>query len=222
MDRGRRRIAPVLGWLCGLALALVAGGCGKGSYEVGPIAAGIVRLDASLADGAGTPTGTRRITTADGVGVWLLTGGVAVDSTVTIMGAYAFSLRDGVPYRTMLRLTPAVTDTSLVFDSSVPKHLVPDTLLLARQGDVVSNPNPFSSQVQLRFTLADPVVVGLRVFTLGGTPVRVMAPQSLPAGTHSVTWDGTSNLGATVPNGSYWIILTTPSETRADLVLKEP
>ena len=59
-------------WLLAPLLALV--GCDHNPYGIGPILAGVVRLDASLADGAGVPTGTRTVTTATNVRVWLTDG----------------------------------------------------------------------------------------------------------------------------------------------------
>jgi hypothetical protein len=223
MVSGRRfPVVHALGWSCGFALAVLAGGCADGTTESGPIAAGIVRLDASLADGTGNPTGVLRITKADGVRVWLLAGAVPVDSTVTSVGAYAFALHNGPQYRTLLRLTPAVTDTSLVFEAFGGHVVTPDTLLLARQGDLTSHPNPFSSQVKIQFSLASQVNVSMKVLKLDGTSVRVLAAQDYPAGANSVTWDGKNDAAATVPDGAYWIVLTTPDETRADLVIKAP
>jgi hypothetical protein len=101
-------------WIWALALLPALGGCGSdhNPYDIPPILAGVVRLDASLADAAGTPTGTRTTTRADGVRVWLIESAQAADSTLTARGAYAFVVGRGHTYRTQCGVRPAFVDNS--------------------------------------------------------------------------------------------------------------
>jgi hypothetical protein len=64
-------------------------------------------------------------------------------------------------------------------------------------------PNPFRSGTALRIELATPGVVELGVFDLAGRPVRRLVSSWLPAGSHSIAWDGTDASGRQVAPGVY-------------------
>jgi len=208
--------------VAGLTLTPLLGGCGGDPYKIPPIVAGVVRLDAALADAAGNPTGTRRTTIANGIRVWLIENGSEIDSTVTLDGAYAFRLKKGHTYRTRVRLTPAFADSLPLFTPDANRGFEVDTLLLEHRGDLSSRPNPFTGQVALQFQIAAPGHVDLRVFDLAAVPIRTLVSLDLPAGLHQVTWDGLDDAGHAVRNGLFWVLFETAGETRADCVIKEP
>ncbi|MEO5618801.1 MAG: FlgD immunoglobulin-like domain containing protein [Candidatus Eisenbacteria bacterium] len=218
MISGRNR------WIWTLSLLLALPGCEKSSnpYNIPPIVAGVVRLDASLSDASGNSIGTQVHTTTDGVGVWLMEGGRQVDSTSTLSGAYAFTMVRNHSYRTVFGVPPTFLDSSEVITPTRDVVFYADTLRLGRLGDFAGRPNPFSDAVSVRFSLAAVTHVDLDVYDLAARRVRVLGSITLPAGTHAVLWDGKNDSAIEVPDGMYWLLLQTPDETRAELVVKQP
>lgn len=70
-------------------------------------------------------------------------------------------------------------------------------------------PNPFSEETTLRFTLERSRMVRVEVYDITGHRVRTLLSSSLFQGPHVVSWDGRSDDGRTLPNGTYFIRLTT-------------
>ncbi|MBD3336092.1 MAG: T9SS type A sorting domain-containing protein, partial [Candidatus Eisenbacteria bacterium] len=64
-------------------------------------------------------------------------------------------------------------------------------------------PNPFVSDTALRFELEAAGPVRVAVFDAQGRRVRVLAADRLPAGLHSVAWDGCDAEGRRLPSGLY-------------------
>ena len=209
-------------WALALLAALV--GCGDNSnpFHIPPIVAGVVRLDASLSDSSGSPTGTRTSTTANGVCVWLMEDGRFVDSDTTFDGAYAFPLVREHSYRTVFGVPPSFLDSSGVITPTRDVAIYTDTLRLGRAGDFAGSPNPFATAVNLRFQLATDTHVDIEVYDLAAKRVRVIGSLMLPAGTHAALWDGTDDSAHEVADGMYWVLLRSPNETRAELVVKQP
>ncbi len=182
-----------------------------------------MRLDATLADPAGTPTGTLRNTDWNGIRVWLLEGSSRVDSDVTIVGAYGFSMKRGHTYRILAGVPPAVADTSLFFTPARDAAFDLDTLRLGRRGDLTSRPNPFAFNVELTFALAAPTHVDLEILDMGTHRVRTLLSQDRVAGYHQVTWDGRDDHGDVVHDGFFWAVLGAPGgDARAELLVKQP
>jgi hypothetical protein len=74
-------------------------------------------------------------------------------------------------------------------------------------------PNPFNPQVTLRFDLPRSTdLVVLEVFDEAGRRVRTLLTTSLPAGSHSLTWNGTDDAGRKVASGTYLARLRAGSE----------
>ncbi|HEX7070910.1 MAG TPA: FlgD immunoglobulin-like domain containing protein [Rhodothermales bacterium] len=71
-------------------------------------------------------------------------------------------------------------------------------------------PNPFNPSTQIAFTLESSQEITLSVFDALGREIRTLASGTYPAGTHSITWDGTTADGAEAPSGSYLYRLETP------------
>ncbi len=65
--------------------------------------------------------------------------------------------------------------------------------------------NPTIGQaMSLAFTLKQPASVTVRVIDRDGVPVRTLTRQkALPAGSHSLPWNGRNDLGAVVPNEAW-------------------
>src|SRR5262249_14255099 len=80
-------------------------------------------------------------------------------------------------------------------------------------------PNPASGPVVLALALpaaADPV---LRVHDLAGRFVRSVPAGPLPAGIHSLRWDGRTAAGGPAPNGIYFLDVETAQGRRSTRVV---
>jgi aminopeptidase N len=73
-----------------------------------------------------------------------------------------------------------------------------------------NTPNPFAASTAIRFELARPQRIALRVFDIEGRMVRTLKMGRLPAGEHRVVWDGTDDLGTSVAPGVYFYRLVSP------------
>jgi len=65
-------------------------------------------------------------------------------------------------------------------------------------------PNPFNPTTEIHFTLPAAGRARVRIFDLRGRLVRVLLDESMPAGDHSVQWNGRTDDGATVASGTYF------------------
>ncbi|MFH1942013.1 MAG: T9SS type A sorting domain-containing protein [bacterium] len=70
-------------------------------------------------------------------------------------------------------------------------------------------PNPFNSQVQITFDLPESGKVDAVVYDILGRPVKTLFSSTKPAGTHTLTWNGSNDSGAEVVSGVYLLILQT-------------
>jgi hypothetical protein len=71
------------------------------------------------------------------------------------------------------------------------------------QRDVIVSPNPFSENVSIRFSLAQPSDVSLEIFDLSGELVLLLPEDFLNAGTYSFGWNGKNKSGDPVKSGIY-------------------
>jgi hypothetical protein len=67
-----------------------------------------------------------------------------------------------------------------------------------------NTPNPFNPSTTIAFSLAEGGDTELRVFDVRGRNLRVLAAGDLPAGEHSVSWDGHDEEGRPMPSGIYF------------------
>ncbi|MEM8486583.1 MAG: S8 family serine peptidase [Bacteroidota bacterium] len=87
-------------------------------------------------------------------------------------------------------------------------------------------PNPARGEATIDFELPAVSEVQLSVYDLLGREVKTLAQSTMPAGKHSITWDGRDNAGLKLASGVYMINLTTPtadgpkSATRKVVLLK--
>ncbi len=83
-------------------------------------------------------------------------------------------------------------------------------------------PNPFNPQTAIAFSLPKSSEVKLEVFDLLGRLVVTLTEGQLPAGTHTLVWDGRDRSGRTVSSGVYLYRLQAGSfvETKKMLFLK--
>jgi hypothetical protein len=71
-----------------------------------------------------------------------------------------------------------------------------------------NEPNPFHAVTTIAFALPTKDRVRLEVIDVGGRIVRTLVADDVPAGTHSVVWDGRDDIGATVGPGIYFVHLS--------------
>jgi len=75
-------------------------------------------------------------------------------------------------------------------------------------------PNPLRSQTWMRFRLAEPEHVTMRIVDVAGRRVRqLMDEPSLAAGDHEIAWDGRDEAGSRVPGGVYLLVLRAGAES---------
>ena len=83
-------------------------------------------------------------------------------------------------------------------------------------------PNPFSPStdrlVRLRYDLAEPQTVTIRIFDFGMNPVRELSSKG-SAGANEVVWDGTDRKGARLANGPYFYIIAAQEGTYRGKIL---
>lgn len=70
-------------------------------------------------------------------------------------------------------------------------------------------PNPFNPATVISYSLSRQTDVTIRVVDLLGREIRALVDETLPAGTHSVTWDGRDAQGRPVSSGVYLYQLRT-------------
>lgn len=83
--------------------------------------------------------------------------------------------------------------------ASVEDQNAPTAFLLLQ-----NRPNPFSGETAIRFSLQEAMSARLAVFDVQGRKVRTLVDGSLPAGLHTVVWNGRNERGAEVPSGVYF------------------
>lgn len=83
-------------------------------------------------------------------------------------------------------------------------------------------PNPFNPTTDISFSLPNASFVSLEVFNVLGQKVNTLMNADMPAGAHTITWDGTSSSGSTVSSGVYFYRLTAGNftDTRKMMMLK--
>ena len=65
-------------------------------------------------------------------------------------------------------------------------------------------PNPFNPSTEILFDLPTASHVRLNIFNILGQRVCTLVDESVTAGYHKVTWDGTNDAGSGVPSGIYF------------------
>ena len=66
---------------------------------------------------------------------------------------------------------------------------------------LINSPNPFSNSTVISFNLPEQMPVTLSIFDISGRLVETLADGSFPAGTSSVTWEG--SIASQIPDGIY-------------------
>jgi hypothetical protein len=80
-------------------------------------------------------------------------------------------------------------------------------------------PNPFNPRTTISFDLVQSGQTRLAIFDVRGMLVRQLVDEDLPAGPHSVVWDGLDRSGLAAASGTYFYRLESGSEMRARKML---
>jgi len=89
--------------------------------------------------------------------------------------------------------------------------VITDQLLSGSEDTVVKSsyslhnyPNPFNPQTTIRYVLPSVEKVSLCIYNIKGQKVKTLIQETLPAGKHSVIWDGRDSNGKRVASGVYF------------------
>jgi hypothetical protein len=136
------------------------------------------------------------------------TEGSGLDVSLGIMGARLGGT--GELFRVVLSEPGAVAGLQIEARSAVNERLevlvdhtaVPSLPQVFRLYQ--NSPNPFNPSTTIRFDLPSAGPVRLAIYDVGGRLVRHLAQGQLPAGTHTVVWDGRDSAGRGVSSGAYF------------------
>jgi len=67
-----------------------------------------------------------------------------------------------------------------------------------------NHPNPFNPATQISFSLPEAQTVRLSIYTVDGRKVATLLSADLPAGAHSVIWDGKNDRDQKMASGTYF------------------
>ncbi len=73
-------------------------------------------------------------------------------------------------------------------------------------------PNPFNPQTTVEFTNSRSGAVAVGIYNVQGQLVRTLVQDQMAAGSHSVVWDGRTNVGGQAASGVYFARMNTKSE----------
>jgi hypothetical protein len=170
-------------------------------------------------DGAGVETGAADVILLDQtnpIGTW---------TKHTVMGTAPAGTDSVAAYILFVQSFPeeqgaAWVDDILLYDIS--------TVGIA-DGDVIATPtlhqnapNPFNPTTRIAFELPQREDVEVIVYNVAGREVVTLHKGFLPAGPHSLTWDGRTQDGSVAASGTYWYALRTPDgqSSRSMVLLK--
>jgi cytochrome c peroxidase len=135
---------------------------------------------------------------------------VSVLADLAIAGQSADAIMDlpatgaagqATPVASFLGLSPMGSSAAVAADQISQAGRQPELAFRLMQ----NSPNPAFSRTgtSIRFSLASEGDVDLTVFDVTGRAVKSLAKGTLPAGEHTVSWDGTSDAGTHMPAGVY-------------------
>ena len=66
-------------------------------------------------------------------------------------------------------------------------------------------PSPFNPSTNINFTIGSSISTSIKIYNILGKEITTLLEKNLPAGEHSVQWDGNDNEGNILPGGVYFI-----------------
>lgn len=90
--------------------------------------------------------------------------------------------------------------------SSDPVDIIEDSKspLPGRYYLAQNHPNPFNQGTTITYELSRRSQVTISIYNIVGQQVRILNDDELPAGSHSMFWDGTDHQGKPLPSGVYF------------------
>lgn len=82
------------------------------------------------------------------------------------------------------------------------------------------SPNPFRPQTTISFGVVNAGFTRMTVFDVGGRHVAELVRSSVPAGTHTVTWDGRDDQGRDIGAGVFYLRLRTPDTQETRVIVR--
>ena len=150
------------------------------------------------------------------------------DPTVDVINLEAIEREN--PHHSLTFIYSHRDDESVQFVRSVPEFGSATVALSNTTSDNLPTtfgleqnyPNPFNPTTQIEFSLPVASNVDLTVFNVLGQEVKSVFSGEMPAGNHTVTWDGTSGTGNSVSSGVYFYRLEAGNfvETKKMMLLK--
>jgi len=118
---------------------------------------------------------------------------LSFDSTGLAVGTYQAEL-----IVTNTAGAPITVPITMVVGGTTSAESIPSRLELAK-----NYPNPFNPRTTIAFSLPADGPVRLQIFDMRGRLVKTLHDGGLPAGHHSLMWDGTDNSGRRVASGLF-------------------
>jgi len=100
---------------------------------------------------------------------------------------------------------------------------IQEKLLSVLSGDLRCfplSPNPFKSQIQIKYSLVKHGCIKINVYDISGRLVRNLLNQNLQEGVRTAVWDGEAEAGRQVPSGVYFVRLETPNKSITKKIIK--
>ena len=187
-----------------------------------------IRLSAALPDGVVPRIEAGAALAAQGPSFFANIDANGIDVSLVILGTDRAFAADGELLRVIL---PAGVEPGAV--SIDARSLANTPLELALDDEVIPDlpqsyrlgqnfPNPFNPKTRIDFDLPSPQPTRVAIFGADGRLVQVLLDRDMPAGYHSVIWDGRDANGGQVASGVYFFrVQAGPlDETRKMLLLK--
>lgn len=110
-----------------------------------------------------------------------------------------------------------------IIDDVVTRSSVPGASVDSKQNNALPTdfqleqnfPNPFNPSTQISFKIAEKNNTQLLIYNTRGQVIRTLLNADLPAGTHSVTWDGLNDNSQPVTSGIYLYRLSSGQHTQS-------
>ncbi|MBK7047837.1 MAG: tandem-95 repeat protein [bacterium] len=173
-----------------------------------PAAAGVLRNDL---DPDGDAISVTLVTNAPDHGALTL----FLDGHFTYAPTFGFSGIDRFTYRMKDAKNATASATVTIYvgvtsDPASPGPLPPTDA--QRFGMSLPTPNPFNPTTRIDFRVDGKARTTMSVFDLRGALVRTLVDEDLPAGDHTVQWDGRDDQGVEVASGAYFVALMSGSD----------
>ncbi|UCD39183.1 MAG: VCBS repeat-containing protein [Fidelibacterota bacterium] len=101
-------------------------------------------------------------------------------------------------------------DTSLILLEHDVLRIIPEIPIPSHFALHPSYPNPFNPTTTIRLDLPKIAKVELVVYNILGQEVATLVEGVLPAGSHSIIWEGKNAFGDDMPSGIYIAVVVTP------------